>query len=162
MHAACAAGTARHPHAGHLYRAGGWLADPSTQRVAAGQGQYRVQSWCKLGREQLKEAIADHFYRAPLDNDIGTSEADHADPNAWIARWQEAGLNELQHRCLDLVVSPDQGVVTVRHGYFVGDTLKLLTRWRHEFDQDGAMRLAIEVEVAVRCHLCHVSAPGSG
>ena len=80
------------------------------QRVAAGQGQHRVQSWCKLGREQLKEAIADHFYRAPLDNDIGTSEADHADPNAWIARWQEAGLNELQHRCLDLVVSPDQGL----------------------------------------------------
>ena len=48
------------------------------------------------------DAIADHFYRAPLDNDIGTSEADHADPNAWIARWQEAGLNDLQHRCLGL------------------------------------------------------------
>lgn len=45
-------------------------------------------------------------------------------------------------------MSPDQGVVTVRHGYFVGEALKLLTCWRHSFDQDGAMHLAIKVEVA--------------
>lgn len=128
--------------------ADGWQIRAANSEWRLDKTSGRVQSWHKLGREQLKEAIADHFYRAPLDNDIGTSEADHADPNAWIARWQEAGLNELQHRCLDMVVSPDQGVVTVRHGYFVGDTLKLLTRWRHQFDQDGAMRLAIEVQVA--------------
>ncbi|MFM5255827.1 beta-galactosidase [Aeromonas hydrophila] len=128
--------------------ADGWQIRAAASEWRLDKASGRIQSWCKLGREQLKEAIADHFYRAPLDNDIGTSEADHADPNAWIARWQEAGLNELQHRCLDLVVSPDQGVVTVCHGYFVGDTLKLLTRWRHQFDQDGAMRLAIEVQVA--------------
>ena len=36
----------------------------------------------------------------------------------------------------------------MHHGYFVGEALKLLTLWRHAFDQDGAMRLAIEVEVA--------------
>ncbi|MFM5213860.1 beta-galactosidase [Aeromonas hydrophila] len=128
--------------------ADGWQIRAATSEWRLDKASGRIQSWCKLGREQLKEAIADHFYRAPLDNDIGTSEADHADPNAWIARWQEAGLNELQHRCLDLVVSPDQGIVTVCHGYFVGEALKLLTRWRHQFDQDGAMRLAIEVEVA--------------
>ncbi|MGL6426667.1 beta-galactosidase [Aeromonas hydrophila] len=128
--------------------ADGWQIRAATSEWRLDKASGRVHSWCKLGREQLKEAIADHFYRAPLDNDIGTSEADHADPNAWIARWQEAGLNELQHRCLDMVVSPDQGVVTVHHGYFVGEALKLLTRWRHQFDQDGAMRLAIEVQVA--------------
>lgn len=118
---------------------GEWRLDKASGRVA---------SWQKQGRERLKDAIADHFYRAPLDNDIGTSEADHADPNAWIARWQEAGLNALAHRCLDLTVSPDQGTVTVRHGYFVGAELKLLTRWHHKFASDGAMHLAIEVEVA--------------
>lgn len=131
-----------------IERADSWQIRAATSEWRLDKASGRVHSWCKLGREQLKEAIADHFYRAPLDNDIGTSEADHADPNAWIARWQEAGLNELQHRCLDLVVSPDQGIVTVCHGYFVGEALKLLTRWRHECDQDGAMRLAIEVEVA--------------
>ncbi|MDL5385184.1 beta-galactosidase [Aeromonas hydrophila] len=128
--------------------ADGWQIRAAASEWRLDKASGRVHSWCKLGREQLKEAIADHFYRAPLDNDIGTSEADHADPNAWIARWQEAGLNELQHRCLDLVVSPDQGIVTVHHGYFVGEALKLLTRWRHEFNQDGAMHLAIEVQVA--------------
>ncbi|WP_421213827.1 beta-galactosidase [Aeromonas dhakensis] len=128
--------------------ADGWQIRAANSEWRLDKASGRVHSWCKLGREQLKEAIADHFYRAPLDNDIGTSEADHADPNAWIARWQAAGLNELQHRCLELVVSPDQGTVTVRHCYFVGKALKLLTLWRHAFDQDGAMRLAIEVEVA--------------
>lgn len=128
--------------------ADGWQIRAANSEWRLDKASGRIHSWRKLGCEQLKEAIADHFYRAPLDNDIGTSEADHADPNAWIARWQEAGLNELQHRCLELVVSPDQGVVTVRHGYFVGEALKLLTCWRHSFDQDGAMRLAIEVEVA--------------
>lgn len=108
----------------------------------------RIRSWRKQGREQLREAIADHFYRAPLDNDIGTSEADHADPNAWIARWQEAGLNDLSHRCLGLEVSPDQGAILVRHGYFVGEELKLLTCWHHRFGIEGAMSLDIRVEVA--------------
>ncbi|MCR3939482.1 MULTISPECIES: beta-galactosidase [Aeromonas] len=108
----------------------------------------RIVSWQKQGRERLCDAIADHFYRAPLDNDIGTSEADHADPNAWIARWQEAGLNDLQHRCLGLEASPELGLITAHHGYFVGDEPKILTRWHHRVDGEGAMHLAIEVEVA--------------
>ena len=108
----------------------------------------RIVSWQKQGRERLRDAIADHFYRAPLDNDIGTSEADHADPNAWIARWQEAGLNDLQHRCLGLEASPELGLITAHHGYFVGDEPKILTRWHHRMDGEGAMHLAIEVEVA--------------
>ncbi|MFQ2100428.1 beta-galactosidase [Aeromonas sanarellii] len=123
--------------------------------VTAGGTEWRLDkasgcivSWRKRGREQLREAICDHFYRAPLDNDIGTSEADHADPNAWIARWQEAGLNDLSHRCLGLEANPAQGLVTVRHGYFVGDEPKVLTRWHHRFGDDGAMALEIEVEIA--------------
>ena len=108
----------------------------------------RIRSWQKHGRERLQDAIADHFYRAPLDNDIGASEADHIDPNAWIARWQGAGLNELEHRCLGLEVDPHHGRVLVRHGYFVQGTLKLSTRWQHSFGADGAMALTIAVEVA--------------
>ncbi|MFC5704723.1 beta-galactosidase [Aeromonas eucrenophila] len=125
-----------------------WLITASGSEWRLDKTSGRISSWHKQGREQLREVIADHFYRAPLDNDIGTSEADHADPNAWIARWQEAGLNDLSHRCLGLEVSPDQGVILVRHGYFVGEELKLLTRWQHGFDIHGAMRLDIRVEVA--------------
>jgi beta-galactosidase len=108
----------------------------------------RIRSWQKHGRERLQDAIADHFYRAPLDNDIGASEADHIDPNAWIARWQGAGLNDLEHRCLGLEVDPHHGRVLVRHGYFVQGVLKLSTRWQHDFGADGAMALTIAVEVA--------------
>jgi beta-galactosidase len=108
----------------------------------------RIRSWQKHGRERLQDAIADHFYRAPLDNDIGASEADHIDPNAWIARWQGAGLNDLEHRCLGLEVDPHHGRVLVRHGYFVEGVLKLSTRWQHDFGADGAMALTIAVEVA--------------
>lgn len=128
---------------------------PDQWRAVTANGEWRLDktsgrivSWRKRGREQLREAICDHFYRAPLDNDIGTSEADHADPNAWIARWQEAGLNDLSHRCLGLEANPAQGLVTIRHGYFVGDEPKVLTRWHHRFGDDGAMALEIEVEIA--------------
>ena len=99
-------------------------------------------------QEQLLAPIMDHFYRAPLDNDIGTSEADHADPNAWIARWQEAGLNDLQHRCLGLEANPDKGTLVVSHGYFVGESLRLLTRWHHSFAADGAMALRIQARIS--------------
>ncbi|QXC31548.1 beta-galactosidase [Aeromonas sp. FDAARGOS 1409] len=125
-----------------------WLVTAGGTEWRLDKASGRILSWRKRGREQLREAICDHFYRAPLDNDIGTSEADHADPNAWIARWQEAGLNDLSHRCLGLEANPAQGLVTVRHGYFVGDEPKVLTRWHHRFGDDGAMALEIEVEIA--------------
>ncbi|MGE6291597.1 beta-galactosidase [Aeromonas media] len=125
-----------------------WLVRVAGSEWRLDKASGRISSWQKQGREQLRDVIADHFYRAPLDNDIGTSEADHADPNAWIARWQEAGLNDLQHRCLGLEASPAQGLITVLHGYFVADELKILTRWHHSFDADGVMALHIEVEIA--------------
>ncbi|MGL6350186.1 MAG: glycoside hydrolase family 2 TIM barrel-domain containing protein, partial [Aeromonas sp.] len=108
----------------------------------------RITRWLKQGREQLLAPIADHFYRAPLDNDIGTSEADHADPNAWIARWQDAGLGELVHRCVALNVDAERGTVTADHGYFAHDQLRVLTRWQHQFDGDGQMRVTVDVQVA--------------
>lgn len=129
-------------------QADSWLIFATDSEWRLDKASGRIISWHKRGRERLLAAMSDHFYRAPLDNDIGTSEADHADPAAWIARWQVAGLNDLSHRCLGLKVSPDQGLILVRHGYFVGDELKLLSRWHHQFGADGAMALRIEVEVA--------------
>ncbi|MFM4703881.1 beta-galactosidase [Aeromonas bivalvium] len=117
----------------------------STWRLDKASG--RICSWQKAGRERLLGAMADHFYRAPLDNDIGTSEADHQDPHSWIARWQAAGLPHLQHRCLG-TVREGEASLRVDHGYFVGEQLLILSRWRHSFSQDGAMAIAIEVQVS--------------
>ncbi|MGL5947453.1 MAG: beta-galactosidase, partial [Aeromonas sp.] len=108
----------------------------------------RIVSLQKAGQEQLMAPLADHFYRAPLDNDIGTSEADHADPNAWIARWQAAGVNDLSHRCLRLDVDATRGSVLASHGYFVGEQLIIRSQWQHRFGADGQMCVEVSVEVA--------------
>ncbi|MEE1672721.1 beta-galactosidase [Agarivorans aestuarii] len=57
--------------------------------------------WQVNGKQLFTAALADNFYRAPLDNDIGVSEASQMDPNSWIARWQSAGLHELKRKTVD-------------------------------------------------------------
>ncbi len=37
------------------------------------------------------DPLRDQFTRAPLDNDIGVSEATRIDPNARVERWKAAG-----------------------------------------------------------------------
>ncbi|WP_421352768.1 beta-galactosidase [Aeromonas sp. 604443] len=126
---------------------------PDGWRITAANSQWwldkqsgRITSWQKSGQEQLLAPIMDHFYRAPLDNDIGTSEADHVDPNSWIARWQGCGLGQWQHRCLGIAVAG--GDIRVSHGYFHRDELLLVSHWHHRFTDDGAMSLEIETELA--------------
>ncbi|MGL4777490.1 MAG: glycoside hydrolase family 2 TIM barrel-domain containing protein, partial [Aeromonas veronii] len=126
---------------------------PDGWRITASNSQWwldkqsgRITSWQKSGQEQLLAPIMDHFYRAPLDNDIGTSEADHADPHSWIARWQGCGLGQWQHCCLGIAVAG--GDIRVSHGYFHRDELLLVSHWHHRFTDDGAMSLEIETELA--------------
>lgn len=124
----------------------GWLVTTANSQWRLDKQSGRITSWQKSGQEQLLAPIMDHFYRAPLDNDIGTSEADHADPNSWIARWQACGLGQWQHRCLGIAVA---GVdIRVSHGYFHHDELLLVSYWHHRFTDDGAMSLEIETELA--------------
>jgi beta-galactosidase len=51
-------------------------------------------------QEQLLTPLRDQFIRAPLDNDIGVSEVERIDPNAWVERWKSAGLYALEARCV--------------------------------------------------------------
>ena len=45
-----------------------------------------------IGDEKITaDALRDQSTRAPLDNDIGVSEATRIDPNAWVERWKAAG-----------------------------------------------------------------------
>ncbi|MGL5610512.1 MAG: beta-galactosidase domain 4-containing protein, partial [Aeromonas veronii] len=124
----------------------GWLVTAANSQWWLDKLSGRITSWQKSGQEQLLAPIMDHFYRAPLDNDIGTSEADHADPNSWIARWQGCGLGQWQHRCLGIAVAG--GDIRVSHGYFHRDELLLVSHWHHHFTDDGAMSLEIETELA--------------
>ncbi|GAL10170.1 beta-galactosidase [Vibrio astriarenae] len=56
--------------------------------------------WQQLGVDKLAAPLVDNFYRAPLDNDIGVSEIDNVDPNAWMCRWDMAGIGQWQRQCL--------------------------------------------------------------
>lgn len=58
-------------------------------------------AWTVNEKQLFTAAPVDNFYRAPLDNDIGVSEASQMDPNSWIARWQSAGLHQLKREALD-------------------------------------------------------------
>ena len=76
--------------------------EADTYRVSSGKTHWtinrhngRLTSWLKDGTEILHTELADNFLRAPLDNDIGTSEAERMDPNSWLARWQSAGYLRL-------------------------------------------------------------------
>jgi beta-galactosidase len=106
-----------------------------------------IDSWTKNGAEQLVAPILDHFFRAPLDNDIGTSQANHADKYSWLARWQEAGIFDLQHRCLDIRVDHKAGLLEVDHGHYHKDKLQIKTCWQHRFTSNGEMTVSINVRV---------------
>jgi beta-galactosidase len=104
-------------------------------------------SWVKAGVEQLLTPLRDNFIRAPLDNDIGISEVDRPDPNAWLVRWQQAGLFDLQHRCLGSSCQPERGLIEVEHGHYHADELLLKSSWQYTFAADGSLRVGIQVQL---------------
>ena len=123
--------------------------------VTAGSNHWTIDrntgqlvSWVKDGSEQLLAPLCDNFFRAPLDNDIGVSEVDRPDPNAWMPRWQRAGLFNLQHRCL--LVECQQATVVAHHGYAhpeqPGKTI-LQSIWTYRFLASGELKINIEVMV---------------
>ena len=53
---------------------GGWRGESADVRWWIDAATGRLTSWRKRGEEILADALQDHFVRAPLDNDIGSSE----------------------------------------------------------------------------------------
>ncbi|EOW6618209.1 beta-galactosidase [Cronobacter dublinensis] len=118
-------------------------------RVSRASGQ--LTQWSDDGEDQLLTPLADQFIRAPLDNDIGVSEVERIDPNAWVERWKAAGLYDAEHRCLACEAQTTrEGVeVRVQHAYFargLADGPAILSRWRMVVDNQGALHCDIDVE----------------
>ena len=101
------------------------------------------------GRPLLSGPVSDCFVRAPIDNDIGSSEVDKPSPQAWLARWRDSGLFNLEHTCIDVTLS--EGVVVSRHEYRGerhGEVMCLMrSRWTHSFYVDGSVDVSVKVEV---------------
>jgi beta-galactosidase len=69
------------------------------QRWQFDRASGNLTQWWRNGVETLLSPLTDNFTRAPLDNDIGVSEATQIDPNAWVERWKAAGMYDLHPGC---------------------------------------------------------------
>lgn len=106
-----------------------------------------LTSWLVEGHEQLSAPIEDSFFRAPLDNDIGVSEVDNPDPNAWESRWRRAGIGQWERTCssLDIQQSALDVRVFVMYEYHFENRLVAATKWVYTINAQAKMNVAVEV-----------------
>ena len=119
-----------------------WLFDRRSGRLVA---------WRANGRDRLLSPPADQFVRAPLDNDIGVSEADRIDPGAWSERWKAAGLYDLTEACASCEASlcgDRVEVISTFRYYRPGGGLAILSRWQMTIDSRGTLNIAVSGERA--------------
>jgi beta-galactosidase len=119
---------------------------PSTFAINKNSGQ--LTNWSLEGTEQLQSPMSDSFARAPLDNDICSSQIDHPSPDSWLSKWQAAGLFDWEHRCLDISLDESCKRLTARHGYFDNNRLMVSSTWHYVFSVDGTVAITIRVEVS--------------
>lgn len=100
----------------------------------------------KNGHEKLLTALSEQFTRAALDNDIGVSEVEHIDPNAWFERWKAAGFYDLkvELRSLTTEQTDSKVIVTALTDYLAKGKLAFRTVRKYSI-ADG--KLALEVDV---------------
>jgi beta-galactosidase len=109
-----------------------------------------LSQWWRDEKPALLSPVVDNFTRAPLDNDIGVSEATRIDPNVWVERWKAAGMYAMNARLLRCEAKErgDEVVIVTRHiwehetkALFISDK-----RWR--IDGHGELHAEIDITVA--------------
>lgn len=110
----------------------------------------QISQWLIKGATCLASPIKDNFYRAPLDNDIGTSEANHMDPNSWIALWRGIGLGQWHHQCARLTFNPAQDALRIEaeHHYRHEQHLQMISTWNYTIYADGEVCIDVALNVA--------------
>ncbi|UIM58538.1 beta-galactosidase [Klebsiella oxytoca] len=127
-----------------------WIVRSGSQQWTIDRQSGLLTHWQVDGVEQLLTPLRDQFVRAPLDNDIGVSEVERIDPNAWVERWKSAGLYELSARCVqcDAQRLAHEVVIDSRWHYLRGDEAVIVSHWRMTFDSEGKLHLAVNGERA--------------
>lgn len=120
------------------------------QRWTVDKASGWLRQWSLGEQAGMLTPLTDQFVRAPVDNDIGTSEAAHIDPNAWVERWRAAGLFDLTHRCLSLDAEQlsDRVIFRAVQGYFHQGRLLIQSFWQTTIDNSGQMETDIRVTPA--------------
>ena len=106
-----------------------------------------LTSWLKNGNETLSAPLEDNFFRAPLDNDIGVSEVDNPDPNAWESRWRRAGIGQWGRTCthIDVKQSTSDVRITSLFEYHHADMLVAATKWTYTINRQAKLKVDVEV-----------------
>jgi len=124
-------------------------------RIAGAQQVWQVDrtsgqlcSWQHAGHELLREPVMDCFVRAPLDNDICSSEVDHPSADSWLAAWRKAGLYDLQHRCVNVEVDEQLSCLRAQHEYHYNERCLLTSCWQYRLNEAGQLLLDVDVAVA--------------
>ena len=119
-------------------------------QVEIDKQQGLISKWVVDGVNKLLHGPTDNFYRAPLDNDIGTSEANCVDPNAWTTRWQNAGLTNLSVQCIaiEAVTFVHEVIVKVQFGYYFNNNLLITSQWQYAFNNQGRALINVNVQAA--------------
>jgi beta-galactosidase len=106
-----------------------------------------IENWQQNNQSVIVSPLVDNFYRAPLDNDIGVSEVDNLDPNAWQTRWSGAGIGQWQRKCRNISAissSEDVRIICV-FDYEYEDRLCSQTQWTYTINNSGDVKVNIDV-----------------
>ena len=122
----------------------GWLITAANSEWRLDKSTGNVSQWAIDGIDQLAAPIVDSFVRAPLDNDIGVSQADYPDPNAWQVRWDEAGLWSMECELESLEIDGPSASVVSQHRYFYGEQVIIKVICRMQFSGDGGLHIQQE------------------
>ncbi|MET3074217.1 beta-galactosidase [Pantoea leporis] len=106
--------------------------------------------WFVDDEETLLTPLQECFIRAPIDNDIGTSEAANVDPNAWVERWKRAGYDELQAVLVDMQVDSMKHSVLIEtwHQWLANGQLAFTSHKRYQINANGELSISVNVEKA--------------
>jgi beta-galactosidase len=109
-----------------------------------------LSQWWQDNVATLLTPLRDNFIRAPLDNDIGISEVDRIDPNAWVERWKLAGMYQLEEQCTQIYADAlSDGVqVVTEHSFSFNQQVLLHSRKQYLFDCHGGVQVEVDVTVA--------------
>jgi beta-galactosidase len=121
-----------------------WLITAAKSKWRLDKSTGNVSHWSIDGIDQLAAPIADSFVRAPLDNDIGVSQADFPEPNAWQVRWEEAGLWSMQCELESLDVDARSASVISQHRYLYDGQVIIKVICRMRFSGDGGLHIEQE------------------
>ncbi|MBJ3816826.1 beta-galactosidase [Shimwellia pseudoproteus] len=115
-----------------------------------------VQLW-HGDNAQLLSPLTDQFIRAPLDNDIGISEATRIDPHAWVERWKAAGHYRLEAvllQCEADTLAHDV-LITTTHAWQLRGKTRFISRKTYRITGQGALQITVDVDVEVASDAPH-------